>query len=310
MNCPRENQTPHGGLRAGGPAALLVLVALAAGLAVLPTRGATMTDVDVQPANQTVAAGETTTVTVVLDDADGGVGRYDLNLSVANASVAEIVDIDYELGPRPAAFGTFNVTLPNVTRDGTSADKVLIRQIGVESADTGSVALVTVTVRGQQAGTTDAELVVEGSTGDDDGDPVTFDPDEEGPLVPGWNGTVEGSAGIRAGDIVATPDGGYLFSDTVGGPEQRDDRGGSSRRGRQPEAGECAGLARRSDDPLRGCLPRRRDVRRGRAGGVHRHDCRDGDHRGRRRARRQEVRRRRLTALVVDPDDREDQAHL
>jgi len=115
--------------------------------------GAADRNLSLRPRTGTVAAGGETTFDLVASNLTEGVGAYDLNLTLANGSIARIADVDYRLGPDPAATATFNTTTPDVTRNGTTAGAVRLQQIGVRSS-TGTVTLATVTLEGRTPGTT------------------------------------------------------------------------------------------------------------------------------------------------------------
>ena len=69
---------------------LAAVVALSATAGVASAAGET--SISVTAADETLAPGETTTVDVVLDDADGGVAVSQLQVELTDPEVAEIVD--------------------------------------------------------------------------------------------------------------------------------------------------------------------------------------------------------------------------
>ncbi len=101
--------------------------------------------VAVQPAEQSVEAGETTTYEVVLENANGGVGAYGLTVSLDDASVGTITGVDLG-GDPPSSFSDVSIS-----SDGSSAE---IDAVAADTADSGPVTVVTVTVEGVAAGTT------------------------------------------------------------------------------------------------------------------------------------------------------------
>ncbi|MFC6939162.1 hypothetical protein ACFQE8_04190 [Salinirubellus sp. GCM10025818] len=101
--------------------------------------------VAVQPAEQSVEAGETTTYEVVLENANGGVGAYGLTVSLDDASVGTITGVDLG-GDPPSSFSDVSIS-----SDGSSAE---IDAVAADTADSGPVTVATVTVEGVAAGTT------------------------------------------------------------------------------------------------------------------------------------------------------------
>jgi len=110
------------------------------------------TAVSLQPADSTVIAGETTTYNLVVDSADGGVGAYDFTVSIADPSIASISDV--AVGGNPSA----QTTDVSIADDGSSAD---VTAALANTSDSGSVTIATITVRGDEAGTSDVGLAVE-----------------------------------------------------------------------------------------------------------------------------------------------------
>lgn len=119
------------------------VIAITAGLVL----GAGTTTVAVQPESPTVSTGETTTVDIVVESADDGVGSIDLELAVADPSVANITDVS--VAGNPATVRT--------TGD---SDSTRIAATGMDTANTGTVTVATVTLTGESAGTTSLELTV------------------------------------------------------------------------------------------------------------------------------------------------------
>jgi PKD repeat protein len=104
-------------------------------------------DVSLSPTSETVVSGEPTTYEVVVSNVDGGVGAIDLTVSTADASIAQIVGID-----SPADAGNEETT---VAADGSSAS---VDAYGIDTDDTGSVVVATVTVESGAAGSTDLSV--------------------------------------------------------------------------------------------------------------------------------------------------------
>ena len=102
----------------------------------------------VQPSDGSVDVGETTTFDVVVPNADGGVGAYNLTVGLSDSSVASITDVEFGGDP--------GLTETPVETDST----VTARAALADTADTGSVTVLTVTVEGLADGTTDLTLDV------------------------------------------------------------------------------------------------------------------------------------------------------
>ncbi|NHN60176.1 MULTISPECIES: dockerin type I domain-containing protein [Halorussus] len=129
------------------------LAVVLAALTVLSTVGgvasaAGATSLSVSPAESQIAPGETTTVEVVLDDADGGVGAGQIGVEVGDSSVATVVDVSAGNDPGSAS--------PSIADDGSAASALYAFD---DTADTGAVTVLTVTLQGQSAGSTDLSIV-------------------------------------------------------------------------------------------------------------------------------------------------------
>ncbi|MBX0306061.1 hypothetical protein EGD98_20675 [Halomicroarcula sp. F24A] len=136
--------------------------------------GAGTTTVVVQPESTTITAGETTTVDIVVESADDGVGSIDLELTVADASVADITDVSVAGDP-----STVRTTADN--------DSTRIAATGMDTADTGSVTVATVTLAGESGGTSPLDLTV-AAVGNESGSAYNVSGTTSGEL------TVEGEA--------------------------------------------------------------------------------------------------------------------
>lgn len=97
----------------------------------------------VTPAASTVTAGETTTVDVAVERANGGVGAAEMRVAVDDPDVAAITDVTVRGDP-----GLTDVT--------SAADSswVDVAYATADTDDSGSVTVVTVTVEGKSDGTT------------------------------------------------------------------------------------------------------------------------------------------------------------
>ncbi len=121
----------------------VVVIAITAGLVL----GAGATTVAVQPESTTITSGDTTTVDIVVESVDDGVGSIDIELTVANAHVADITEVNVAGNP-----STVRTTGDN--------NSTRIAATGMDTADTGTVTVATVTLTGESDGTTSLDLTV------------------------------------------------------------------------------------------------------------------------------------------------------
>ena len=138
-----------------------------------PAPSAGETTVSLGPISQQTAVGVSATYDVVVDSAAGGVGAGELRVTVNDTSVAEITDI--------GTLGSGTSEEVELAGDGSFAD---IEYAFDDTADTGSVSVVEVTVVGADAGT--AGLSIEPS--DDNNEVLVFDEYGQGYDVTGTNG--------------------------------------------------------------------------------------------------------------------------
>jgi hypothetical protein len=124
--------------------AALVVLSMGAGVA----SAAGTTDLSVSAGTETLAPGETTTVEVVLDTADGGVGSGQLQASLTDPSVAEITDITVGNDPGTQSDPIFE-------ENGSAVQAAYAFD---DTNDTGSVTVAEVTVEAKAEGSTDVEL--------------------------------------------------------------------------------------------------------------------------------------------------------
>lgn len=137
-------------------AAVLALVALC-GLLPLSVSAAGSTAVELTPAEATVDVSNSTTLDIVVTNADGGVGAYELTLELAGPDAARITEI--------TRLGDPGIGSAEIASDGGSAavDAGLM-----DTADTGAVTVARVTIEGEANGTTAVQLSVE-ALGDEAG---------------------------------------------------------------------------------------------------------------------------------------------
>ena len=102
----------------------------------------------VTPATNTVTAGQTTTVDVVVDRASGGVGAAEMRVAVDDPDVVSITDVTVRGEP-----GLTNVTSAD---DGSWID---VAYATANTDDSGSVTVLTVTVEGEKEGTTGLSIL-------------------------------------------------------------------------------------------------------------------------------------------------------
>ena len=116
--------------------------------------------VSLAPGDDLLGVNGETTFDVVVDDADGGVGAYTMTVSVADASTAHITEVT----PQNADSGLTDVSIAS---DGSSAS---VDAVLVDTAETGSVSLLSVTVVGDAEGETTVDVGVD-ALGDEAGTP-------------------------------------------------------------------------------------------------------------------------------------------
>jgi len=116
------------------------------------------TSVSLSPTSNEVATGDTTTFDLVVDNAEGGVGAYTATVSVDDPSVGSITDVELQGNP---AEGTSET---NIAADGSS---VAIDAALMNTADSGSVVVATITVQGDAAGSTSLSTAVEAVADED-----------------------------------------------------------------------------------------------------------------------------------------------
>ncbi|WP_435074549.1 PKD domain-containing protein [Halorubrum sp. HHNYT27] len=133
----------------------LLVVAMVALSATAGFAGAaSTTDLTVSTTDDTIAPGETTTVEIAVANADGGVGAAELGVELSDPGVGTITDVTIPNEP--------GNTDNNITGGGAAAD---VKYAFADSADTGAVTIVEVTVQGASAGTTDVDVVENSQTG-------------------------------------------------------------------------------------------------------------------------------------------------
>mgnify|MGYP000625108609 CR=1 FL=1 len=115
------------------------------------------TTVRLEPTGASVDEGERRTLSVVVSDADGGVGAVSGSITVVESEHATIEDVEFAGDPG----------VQDVGDGGSSID---FEAALMDTAQTGEVTIAEVTVRGQLPGATDLSLSID-SLGDEDGVP-------------------------------------------------------------------------------------------------------------------------------------------
>lgn len=115
------------------------------------------TSVELSPASDEIATDSTTTMDIVVTNASGGVGAVNVTVSLSPSDVATITDISLD-------DSAYSVEI-RTNADNTSAT---IIGFGLDTNDSGSVVVGTVTVRGDATGTTDISMQVN-ALGDESG---------------------------------------------------------------------------------------------------------------------------------------------
>jgi hypothetical protein len=146
--------------RSIGSALLAGLVALAVVSSTFAVVGAAAgeTTLDLTTTDDRIATGETTTYDVAVASADGGVGAYELEVELGDATVGSVVNVEPHGDP-----GWTDIEIAD---DGSRAS---ITAAGADTDQTGAVTIVSVTVQGDDAGSTGLDLVVD-ALGDEQGD--------------------------------------------------------------------------------------------------------------------------------------------
>lgn len=122
--------------------ALLAIAAIAG-----PAAAAEETELVLEPADQAVETGDVAAYDVVVTDAQGGVGSFDLAVTVEDPAVAEVANVSYADDP----------AFTNRPSDGQTAQ---LAATGMDTPNGGSVRVATVEVAATDAGSTALSLSV------------------------------------------------------------------------------------------------------------------------------------------------------
>lgn len=167
-------------------ATLLLVAAVALSAAPADASAASSTGVSVSVPDDSLGPGETTTVELVVTNADGGVGAFNASVSVDGAGAA-VVDA--------GAVGNAEFERVDVADDGGAARVVAA---ALDTADTGPVTVATVTIRGTETGTSDLSVGVE-VLADEEGRTYTVDGVEGASITVAEDTTEDGTDGERDG---------------------------------------------------------------------------------------------------------------
>ncbi|GGJ06841.1 hypothetical protein GCM10008995_15920 [Halobellus salinus] len=148
--------------------------AMSAGSHVRAAAGST--SVRLSPTTATINESRTQTFDIVVSDADGGVGAITTTVTVDDTEVGTITDVSLNGDPGAETI--------DIADDGS---EVFVRAALMDTDDSGSVTVGTLTVEGAGPGTTDIDPTVD-SLGDEDGDPYDVG------TTPGSSLTVEDTA--------------------------------------------------------------------------------------------------------------------
>jgi hypothetical protein len=126
---------------------IISIMIIGAGVGVIGVvNAAGQSDLTISPADETISSGSTTTVDVIVEPVDGGVGSAQYRLNITNPRVASIEDA------RPGNSPVFDRT-----EIGPDGDTVSVEYAGDDTQDNGSVSILTITIEAEDTGTTDIE---------------------------------------------------------------------------------------------------------------------------------------------------------
>jgi hypothetical protein len=192
-----------------GALALALAVVLGAVSGVAAAAGTTSVGVSAEATD--VAAGETTAVDIVVEDADGGVGAVEATLTLSDPAVASVADVTFHGDP--------GLTDVSERDDGVELSAAL-----ADTADTGRVTVATVVLSADGAGETAVDVDVE-SLGDEDGTAYTVDSVDRPTITVAADGSgSDGSGSSGAGGSQADATG---SGDSLGDATDSGDAGGS-----------------------------------------------------------------------------------
>jgi hypothetical protein len=184
----------------GRPRIIAVVMALVVvcSLFSLPVSAAGSTAVELSPGEATVDIGNTTTFDIVVTNADGGVGAYELTVEINDPDTAQITDV--------TRLGDPGIGTADIASDGASAD---VESGLMDTADTGSVTIARVTIEGEANGTSTIQLAVQ-ALGDEAG--ASYDVTET------RDATLTVGSGSTTTDTESTSQPATTENDAGGGP--------------------------------------------------------------------------------------------
>lgn len=151
---------------------VIAMVVASAAAVATPTAAAGSTDLTVTPVRDTaVTVGETVTYEVAVRSANDGVKSGNFDVRVTDPSVANVVSASVEGSPSVGAS-------PRITDDTAS-----FAYAGADTAETGRVVIVTVTVEATAPGTTGISVAGDAVITDESGDRYTINASEDATLA-------------------------------------------------------------------------------------------------------------------------------
>jgi hypothetical protein len=147
----------------------LVIIVCCLGVVAGVVAGASTTEVMLSPKDGPVQPGETVEYDVVVEEASGGVGSFNVTVRTNDSSVLEIRNVTYD---DSAAY----------THDANGSKEVRLAATGMDTLDTGPVTVATVTMEANDVGTARLSISVT-ALGDEDGDSYTVTDEQDRTLA-------------------------------------------------------------------------------------------------------------------------------
>lgn len=147
----------------------LLIIVCCLGVVAGVVAGASTTEVMLSPKDGPVQPGETVEYDVVVEEASGGVGSFNVTVRTNDSSVLEIRNVTYD---DSAAY----------THDANGSREVRLAATGMDTLDTGPVTVATVTMEANDIGTARLSISVT-ALGDEDGDPYTVTDEQDRTLA-------------------------------------------------------------------------------------------------------------------------------
>jgi hypothetical protein len=137
----------------------LLVGVLCLGVVAGAVAGAPASEVMLSPKDGPVQPGETVAYDVVVENASGGVGSFDVTVRTNDSAVVAIRNVTYD-------------DSADYTRDAEGPTEARLAATGMNTLDTGPVTVATVTVEAADLGTAELSVSVT-ALGDESGDPYT-----------------------------------------------------------------------------------------------------------------------------------------